>query len=186
MITHSLLVYIPYSIWGNALYLEVPGRHSEDVKTPGNFCGGYLSNMLFQDCWMNGTSCRSARVLSCGSACARHLQSNASLTLPPFQMCVGCNLKTIRTPRAAVYAVAVVFYIVVVKRMTPARYYPLWYPLMALALGAFSFLMYFNFSQLLLSLTMSSVTAMSWFLVRDVLRGADSTPRWPRGHLFVC
>lgn len=88
VIYHSILVYIPYSIWGNALYLEIPGpvanqttgeawrdaetapfhlssfrcpsqqpallcapgNHETTVKTPRTFCGGYLSNMLYQVC----------------------------------------------------------------------------------------------------------------------------------------
>jgi hypothetical protein len=36
VIYHSILVYIPYSIWGNALYLEIPGPVAN--QTTGEAC----------------------------------------------------------------------------------------------------------------------------------------------------
>jgi hypothetical protein len=40
---------------GNAEYMAVPGRHvDKEHKTLHNFCGGYLTNLVYQDVIMNG------------------------------------------------------------------------------------------------------------------------------------
>jgi hypothetical protein len=56
-IFHSFIVYLAYSVMSNAETLSLPGRGVEPMhmRTTENFCGGFLTNTIYQTMFINGS-----------------------------------------------------------------------------------------------------------------------------------
>lgn len=107
--------------------MAVPGRHVDKLnKTLTNFCGGYLTNLVYQDVIMNGevycdivsSYCKWLRFVKLGSG---------------------------------VFVAGTFFYLLVLKRIRPAEYFKMGFPIMGVVLAVITSLLLFNLSQTLLS-----------------------------------